>query len=87
MSKTYIVAEGFSFVANGKTYDSGEEIPEEVFADKTVFASMLSKKKIVTADGSAVAVKASEPEAVSEKEPEAKLEKSAEAKATKKAKE
>lgn len=87
MSNKYKVAEGYSFVANGKTYDAGEEIPEEIFSDKKVFSSMLSQKKIVAADGFVVSIKeATDPE-VQAKKPEAKVEKPAEEKATKKAKE
>ena len=45
--KKYVVAEGYSFTANGHIYSAGEEISESVFADKVYFAKLLSEKKIL----------------------------------------
>lgn len=45
--KKYVVAEGYSFTANGHIYSAGEEISDSVFADKVYFAKLLSEKKIL----------------------------------------
>lgn len=45
--KKYVVAEGYSFTANGHIYSAGDEISESVFADKVYFAKLLSEKKII----------------------------------------
>ena len=45
--KKYVVAEGYSFTANGHIYSAGDEISENVFADKVYFAKLLSEKKII----------------------------------------
>ena len=45
--KKYVVAEGYSFTANGHIYSAGDEISESVFADKVYFAKLLSEKKIL----------------------------------------
>lgn len=45
--KKYVVAEGYSFTANGHIYSAGEEISDSVFADKVYFAKLLSEKKII----------------------------------------
>ena len=47
-AKKYIVAKGYSFTAGGHIYVAGEEIGEEVFADKKVFAACLSKGSIIS---------------------------------------
>lgn len=46
-AKKYIVAKGYSFTAGGHIYVAGEEISENVFADKKVFAVCLSRGSIV----------------------------------------
>lgn len=45
--KKYVVAEGYSFTANGHIYSAGDEISESVFADKVYFAKLLSEKKVL----------------------------------------
>lgn len=45
--KKYVVAEGYAFTANGHIYSTGDEISENVFADKVYFAKLLSEKKIL----------------------------------------
>lgn len=45
--KKYVVAEGYSFTANGHIYSAGDEISESVFTDKVYFAKLLSEKKII----------------------------------------
>lgn len=45
--KKYVVAEGYSFTANGHIYSAGDEISESVFSDKVYFAKLLSEKKII----------------------------------------
>lgn len=44
--KKYVVADGYSFTAGGHIYTAGEDISEDVFADKKFFASCLSKGSI-----------------------------------------
>lgn len=45
--KKYVVAEGYSFTANGHIYSAGDEISKSVFADKVYFSKLLSEKKIL----------------------------------------
>lgn len=49
--KKYVVAEGYAFTANGHIYSAGDEISENVFADKVYFAKLLSEKKIIQVSG------------------------------------
>lgn len=54
--KKYVVAEGYSFTANGHIYSAGDEISESVFVDKVYFAKLLSEKKIIQVSGKTEAV-------------------------------
>lgn len=61
--KKYVVAEGYSFTANGHIYSAGEEISESIFTDKVYFAKLLSEKKIIQVLGKTEAVEEKKVEA------------------------
>lgn len=61
--KKYVVAEGYSFTANGHIYSAGEEISDSVFADKVYFAKLLSEKKILQVSDKTEAVEEKKAEA------------------------
>lgn len=61
--KKYVVAEGYSFTANGHIYSAGDEISESVFVDKVYFAKLLSEKKIIQVSGKTEAVEEKKVEA------------------------
>lgn len=61
--KKYVVAEGYSFTANGHIYSAGDEISESVFADKVYFAKLVSEKKIIQVSGKTEAVEEKKVEA------------------------
>lgn len=75
MAKTkYVVASGYSFTSGGIIFAEGDEIPEEVFPDRTVFGKYVSQGKIIAVGKTSEVEEKKADEAPAEKTAEVKSE-------------